>query len=174
VATLEGLPGRAGALLASRARSIVDAWLAIAFDSYAASTARVLRDVKDAFRNPVGHTFMETFPVLVDQLLGPMDRTVVTPALDRIVRIRAVQGFTPREALAIFAALRGIIADERRRGPDTATLAIAEARLDDLLLEAFDLYCRCREALWENRAKESRRRIALLERLYARDGEERS
>jgi hypothetical protein len=99
-----------------------------------------------------------------------MDRAVVTPALDRIVRIRAVQSFTARDALAIFVALRGILADERRRGPDTARLAIAEARLDDLLLEAFDLYCRCRETLWENRAREARRRIALLERLYARDG----
>jgi hypothetical protein len=151
-------------------RAIAEAWLAKALDSYAPPTARFLREERDPFRNPVGHALAECIPALLDQLLGPMDPAVVTPLLDRIVRIRAVQEASSQKALAIVAALRPALVEARGRGVEPAALAAADAPGDDLMNRAIDLYIRCRLELDEIRAREAGRRTRVLDRMAARRG----
>jgi hypothetical protein len=153
-------------------QAIAEAWLAKALESYAPPTARFLREERDPFRNPVGHTLAECIPALLDQLFGPMDPAVVTPLLDRIVRIRAVQEASSQKALAIVAALRPALVAARERGIEPTALAAAQARLDDLMDRAIDLYIRCRVELDEIRAREARRRTRVLDRMAARRGGE--
>jgi RsbT co-antagonist protein rsbRD N-terminal domain len=160
------------AVPASRRQAIARAWLTRALDGYPAPTARFLRDVRDRFRNPVGHALAESFPPLVDELFGSMDPAVITPSLDRIMRIRAVQEANPDRAVTVITVLREALREGFGRGQhaDAAALGTAEARVEDLIVQALDLHARCRAQLAEIVARDARRRVHVLERMQARRG----
>ena len=130
-----------------RAR-IAREWLERTLETYPDETVRFLRGEKDRFRNPVGHALQEGLSILVEELFGAMDRARVTQALDGILRIRAVQDFTPSQAVGFVFLLKRVVADPALEG-----------RIDELALAAFDIYMRCREQLYEIRAKEARRNL---------------
>lgn len=156
--------------LAARKNAIIQAWLARTLETYPEHTSRFLLQEKDPFRNPVGNTLKEAFPALVDQLIGAMDATAITPVLDGIVRIRAVQDFTAGQAVAFLFLLKKIVRealhDEVLRRPAGDGLAAVEERIDEMALLAFDLFMKCREKIYEIKANEAKRRIYVLERMY--------
>jgi hypothetical protein len=160
-------------VLLAKKRAIVDEWLARTLQSYPEHTSRFLSQERDLFRNPVGSTFKDALPLLVDAVLGEVDTARVTPALDGIVRIRAVQDFTPGQAIAFVFLLRpvirGALGTQGQDGPDRDALEALESRIDALALLAFDLFMRCREQIYEIRANEARRRTAVLERRHRLD-----
>jgi hypothetical protein len=141
----------------SQGRSIAAEWLKRVLAEYPEQTARILSQEKDRFRNPVGHALREGLPVLVEELLGEMNKDRILPALDGIVRIRAVQDFTPAQAVGFIFLLRPIVGQV----PD---LLHVQDRIDELALLAFDLYTKCREQLHEARVSEAKRRVFALER----------
>lgn len=153
--------------VAERRDAILREWLERTLRSYPEQTSVFLRGEKDPFRNPVGHTLREGLAVLLDEFLGEMDEARISPALDSIVRIRAVQDFTPSQAVGFLFPLREIL---REKLPD-ADLAMRESRLDRLILRAFDLYAECREKIFEIKADEARRRYFLLERVHRKRGD---
>ena len=53
--------------------AILDEWLAATLATYPAQTARVLRELHDPFRNPVGHTLREGLRAVLDALLDAGD-----------------------------------------------------------------------------------------------------
>lgn len=119
-------------------------WLELALASYPNQTSRFLRLEKDPFRNPVGQAFRKGLPALLDSVLDAGDEPRAAEALERIVKIRAVQEFTPSQAVGFVFLLRDVLAG---RGLD--------ARIDALALKAFDAYMQCRDRLWEIRAREA-------------------
>lgn len=119
-------------------------WLEAALAAYPAETARFLLENKDPFRNPVGQAFKESLPVLLEEVLGEMDAARIGAALERLVKIRAVQDLTPSRAVSFVFLLKPILQDPAREG-----------RVDELALRAFDLYMQCREKIWEIRAREA-------------------
>lgn len=152
---------RAGREALERKRSaILKEWIARTLQSYADQTSRFLLDEKDPFRNPVGHALKEGLPVLFDELVGGMDAARITPALDSIVRIRAVQDFTASQAVAFVFLLKRIVHEELAG----ENLAALEERIDELALLAFDLFMKCREKIYEIKANEARRRVFVMER----------
>jgi hypothetical protein len=150
--------------------AIIEAWLARTLQTYPEHTSRFLLQEKDPFRNPVGHTLKEAFPALFDQLVGGMDSATITPVLDGIVRIRAVQDFTAGQAVGFLFLLKKVVREALRgeiRGyPDGDGLAAVEGRIDEMALLAFDLFMKCRERMYEIKANEAKRRIYVLERMY--------
>jgi hypothetical protein len=159
----ESRQGRKG--LAERKAAILAEWLDQTLASYPQPAGRFLAEEKDRFRNPVGHTLREGLGCLLEELLGGMDPARLHEALERVVRVRAVQDFTPGEALAFLPALKGIL--RRPPGgppPEADALAELEARIDRVLLLAFDAYVRCREQIAEIKLAEIRRRYYLSER----------
>jgi hypothetical protein len=156
--------------LAAKKDAIVQEWLARTLQNYPEHTCRFLAKEKDPFRNPVGHTLKEAFPALFDQLIGGMDATTITPFLDGIVRIRAVQDFTAGQAVAFLFLLKKVVRealqDEIRRRPDGDGLAAVDGRIDEMALLAFDLFMKCRERIYEIKANEAKRRIYVLERMH--------
>jgi hypothetical protein len=157
-------------VLAAKKHAIIREWLARTLQTYPAHTGRFLVREKDPFRNPVGHTLQEAFPALFDQLIGGMDATTITPFLDGIVRIRAVQDFTAGQAVAFLFLLKKVVRealqDEIRRRPDGDGLAAVDGGIDEMALLAFDLFMKCREKIYEIKANEAKRRIYVLGRLY--------
>ncbi|MFP5210620.1 MAG: RsbRD N-terminal domain-containing protein [Acidobacteriota bacterium] len=130
---------------------IVERWVDRALKSYPSEMHSFLGGEKDPFRNPVGNTFRENLAALVHELLGTMDKEKIAGALDGLVRLRAVQNFTPGEALHFVFDLRPVIGEVSGAISDPL-----QSRIDELALMAFDQYMSCRERIFELRINELR------------------
>ncbi len=157
------------AVLASKRDAIVRAWLAETLRTYAEQTARFLLQETDPFRNPVGHALGQALPALYDALLDRTDAAGIAPLLDGIVRIRAVQDFSPSQAVAFIFRLKPVIRaalqEDTEAMADTDGLASVEARIDEMALLAFDLFVQCREQISEIKASDARRRTFVKDRM---------
>lgn len=143
--------------------AVAERWFVRILRTYPCGTARFFHEERDPFRNPVGHAFKEALGILVDELLLDMNSDRIAKALESIVQIRAVQDFSPGQALAFIFELKEIVSDE---GPGPA-LDLIYSRIDDIALLAFDLYVKYREKICEARADEAKRRVYVLERAMA-------
>lgn len=165
-------------LLAEKSSAIIKRWLDRVLKTYPADTQVFFRKQKDRFANPVGQTLAREMEGLFAQLLEGADRDKVSPFLDRIIRIRAVQDFSPSEALAFIFQLKDIVREEL--GGALAQNGLAEelrrfeSRIDELAQVAFDLYGACREKIYQVRLNEERRRVHMLLRRAGMAPEESS
>ena len=144
--------------LADKKQEILKSWFQVTVDSYPADTARFLKSQQDPFANPVGRTTYQSLETLVDALATGAERQVMEDALDPILRIRAVQTFTPSQATGFIFSLKQII---RRHLADSARNAGVDfdeldRQIDGMALAAFDIFMACREKIYELKASESR------------------
>jgi hypothetical protein len=128
-----------------------------------------LREEKDQFANPVGCTISNEIAALYDELLQGTDTEKLSPFLERIIRIRAVQDFSPSQAIGFIFSLKRVIRDELgseiRKDGIVEELTTFESRIDELALRAFEIYVRCRERVYEIRVNEVKNRtFGLLKR----------
>jgi hypothetical protein len=130
-------------------RAILEQWVARTIESYPEEAVPFLTGNKDPFRNPVGHTLRESLALLWRELLGEMDKSAIFSALDAIIRLRAVQNFTPSDAVRFVFELKPLARNIRLAGGEPL-----DDRIDELALLAFDQYMKCREQVAELRAKE--------------------
>jgi RsbT co-antagonist protein rsbRD N-terminal domain len=138
----------------SPSEPILEQWIASTIQGYPSSAGPFLSGEEDPFRNPVGHTLRKSLTTLFAELRGNMDAERIAPALDAIIRIRAVQDLTASQAVGFVFLLKPIV---RELAPeDQDSLA---GRIDQLALMAFDKYMQCREQLADIRVSEGRRRI---------------
>jgi len=103
------------------------------------------------------------------------DPLSVAEQLDGILRIRAVQHFSPARAMAFLFELKDAIAAELKRELKDAKLAaelrVLERRMDTLALLGMDIYTRCREQVYEIRLAELRNQNTdVKERILAKQG----
>jgi len=159
--------GFAGSLspgdLAEKKRRIAGEWLERILDTYPENASRLLRLERDPFRNPVGLALKEGVSVLVEEILGEMNLARITPALDGIVRVRAVQDFTAGQAVAFVFLLREVV--RKHLADHEAPLELADRRIDHLAVEAFDLFMACREKIYEVKAEALKRSMYVETRL---------
>jgi len=140
--------------------AITELWLGRALRTYPSAAAPSLATERDPFRNPAGHTLRRALAVLLDELLTGMDPTRITAALDSVMQIRVIQDSPPSQALEFFFQLKEILAG---RCPE-AELNQLHSRIDGMALQAFDLFVKYRERIYEARAHEARRRVYVVER----------
>jgi len=148
-------------LLAAKKQEILNSWFQATVDSYPPETARFLKNQKDPFANPVGQTTYQSLVTLVDALTTGAGREVMTKALDPILRIRAVQTFTPSKATSFVFSLKQIIrqhlpGEGRDAGVNMDGL---DRQIDEMAMAAFDIYVACREKIYELKATESRKQF---------------
>ena len=145
-------------LLAQGKTAIVKKWFVLAIGTYPSDTANFLKRQKDPFANPVGRTIYHGLEALFDQLLEDMDYEAITSFLDPIVRIRAVQNFSPSQATSFIFLLKNVIRDNIKKEDSQAQLfselLLFESKIDELGLIAFNLYMSCREKIYELKANE--------------------
>ena len=141
------------------AKAVAERWIERTLASYPAGAVHGLLGERDPFRNPAGHAIREGLAVLARELLGGMDEKAMAPALDAVLRLRAVQGFRPSEALGFVFDLRAIMVETA--DAETAAQAPPDlgSRIDRLALMAFDQYMACREQIAGLREKELRKRL---------------
>jgi len=154
-------------LLQQKASPIRKRWLDRIIDTYPADSQRFLREQKDRFANPVGTTLSRAVETLYHELLHGMDSEKVSSALDEIVRIRAVQDFSPARAMTFMFLLKEVLREELRQELKESTAACEEllaleSRVDEMALRGFDLYVECREKVYEIRAKEAKNHVSRL------------
>lgn len=152
--------------LRTRKEAVLERWLKDTLEAYAKDTATFLKRRKDRFANPVGHALREGTRVILDNLLTGHAAERSRGPLDDIVRIRAIQDFSPSLAVAfvlrlkhaIRAELGALAADPRV----AAELTELEEAVDGVALLAFDIYVESRERVYEIRVNEIKRQVAAL------------
>ena len=142
--------------------SVVKKWFDLTAQTYAPDTAQFLKTKTDPFANPVGGSILSSLNALLDQLIHDMDPRIINSYLDPIIRIRAVQNFTPSQATAFILSLKKVLranlAKELRDIRNTEELFEFESKIDQLSLMAFDIYMQCREKIYQISANESKNR----------------
>ena len=154
-------------LLSQRKSVILEQWVTRVLETYPDETVRFLREEKDTFRNPVGSVLTRELEAILDGLISSADIEKILPPLEAILRVRAVQDFTPSEAVCFTAHLkhviRGDLAERKLTHELLDELLHLESRIDALSLAAFDIYMACRERIAEIRigeVKAERERLA--------------
>jgi hypothetical protein len=153
--------------LAQRQAVIVDRWFDLVLATYPPETARLFKKESNRFANPVGSATLEGLKETFAILLQGFDLQQLTPPLDKIIRIRAIQDFTPAVALHFTLALKSLVRDELAQPIATGQVTAEELRqfdesVDQLLLLTFNIYMKCREQLYELRVSEVRNQSARL------------
>lgn len=131
-------------------------------DTYPPDTSRFIKGQKDPFANPVGNTTFEGLQTLFDALFDDMNREAIVSSLDPIIRIRAIQDFTPSKAISFIFSLKKIIREiANKEFPDDQVadeLFLMDSKIDNLGMIGFDIYMECREKLYEIKSNEFRNR----------------
>lgn len=148
--------------------AILERWHNKILCTYSADTAAFLKRQKDPFANPVGQTLSREIEALFDELLEGMRPQEICEHLEPIIKIRSIQEFTPSQAISFVFFLKEAIREEFKKelrdGDVMRGLWEIEARIDQMVLFALDIYSRCREQLHELRVNEVKRRISGLMR----------
>jgi hypothetical protein len=149
-------------LLEKNESSITKEWFELVIATYPSDTSSFLKNAKDPFSNPVGSTTFKGLETLHKELLGNMDHAVITDALDPIIRIRAIQDFTPSQATGFIISLKKIIRKKLQKnlkGIEVINeLLQFESKIDELSLIAFNIYMSCREKIYEIKGNEEKNR----------------
>uniref|UniRef100_I2Q7D7 RsbT co-antagonist protein RsbRD N-terminal domain-containing protein n=1 Tax=Desulfovibrio sp. U5L TaxID=596152 RepID=I2Q7D7_9BACT len=166
-------------------KAVLDRWFELVMDTYAENTAVLWKKRDDPFANPVRHRFEAGMRGIVLGLAasGPMpDPAVFTPLLDEIVRVRAVQDFTPSQATAFVFLLKKAVRETLWPKVTEHNLFVEllalESAIDVLALLSLDIYCQCREKISELRINQIKKQYdRLLKRAnlvcdFSAEGEE--
>ncbi|GBD98950.1 hypothetical protein BMS3Abin07_00981 [bacterium BMS3Abin07] len=159
-----------GELLLQKRNAISKSWFSLIVDTYPPDTSSFLRKQKDQFSNPVGSAISQGIEGILDEIMNGLDPERVSPFLDKLIRVRAVQEFTPSEAVGFVFMLKKVIREnldrEIRDNRLFDELTALESRIDDLAGIAFNIYMECREKIFELKATELNRWThKLLERV---------
>ena len=149
-------------LLTQRKTTIVKKWFAATIETYPSDTAKFLKSQKDPFANPVGRTIHQGLDALFDELLKETNHDAMRSLLDPIIRIRAIQNFSPSQATSFIFFLKDVIRDNLKKEDFQAQLfgelLLFESKIDELSLIAFNLFMNCREKIYELKATEMKNR----------------
>ena len=140
-------------IIAKKKDAIVADWFEKVAKTYPPDAAQFIIKDKDPFSNPIGGNLSKGLAGIFDQLAAKPDRETVAKHLDPIIRIRAIQNFSPSQAVAFIPALKSIVhkylKKELKNNITLQELLDFESKIDAISLLAFDLYMECREKLYE-------------------------
>jgi len=142
-------------VLNEKKKAILDGWFQAALESYHPDSINFFKNKKDQFQNPVGHTLSEGMGVILDEILGEFRREQMADPLDRIIKIRSVQDFSAADAVSFMFQLKDVVRNIAGEAISQHHLEESlykfDARVDRLVLYAFENYTRCREKLYQIR-----------------------
>jgi len=149
-------------LIEDKKSAVLKIWVDATINSYAPDAAAFIKGQKDPFSNPVGGTTLKGLQVLLEQLISAMDPETITSHLDPIIRIRAVQDFTPSQATAFILTLKTVLKNTFKKELQDSQVCrdflAFESKIDQLSLMAFDIFMQCKEKIYQIKANETRNR----------------
>jgi hypothetical protein len=156
---------RLDSLLVRNRGTILDDWFRLLVETYPADSAQFLKRENDPFANPVGASARSGLEAVFDELLGGMDRQALTDFLDPLIRIRAIQSFSPSKAVGFIFLLKNSIRKILEKDVSSQglldELSVFEMKIDELALLGFDIYMECREKIYQLKEKEVKNRALL-------------
>lgn len=158
--------------LLSKREVILERWLLDVLESYPDQSRHFLSQVKDPFANPVGATLSKELAAILDGMLAGSDLAAIASPLETVIKLRSVQDLTASRALAFIFTLKQISrevvnssTEKEISTPEAAREALAfDAKVDQLALDAFDLWSATRERMSDIRINEMKRSLFVIER----------
>ena len=153
-------------LLEENKSVILSRWFDTILETYPSDTKHFLRSKKNQFDNPVAHRISSGIEGIFSQILNDDEEKDVSPFLDKVVRVRAVQDFTPSQAVAFMFDLKRLVREVL--GEAISELHLSEElwkfeeAIDKLGLLTLDIYMKCREEIYELRVNEVKRSVSRL------------
>ena len=148
-------------LLEEKKSTLLTSWFDAIMETYPADNTGFFKKKEDRFANPVGHTFSQGIASLLEALIEEKDLAEGLPFLEDIIKVRAVQDFTPSKAVSFVFNLKKVVREELKKEikPDHLEDALVsfESRIDDLALLAFNIYVTCRDQLNQLKIDELKR-----------------
>ncbi len=143
--------------LVRKRSAILRRWLELIADIYPAGS-KLFAD-NDRFTNPVGYTYSSEIEILYDEMLQCRTKSEkAAMALDRIIKITAVQDFNPSQVIGFISLLKQAIRQELgRSGAEKQVLQELleiNSRIDEMVFMAFDMFASCRERIIEIRVSQ--------------------
>lgn len=152
--------------LREKKAAVLRKWATAVFDTYPGGSAAFLEGEQDRFANPVGYTIAAGLEKILDGLLAGGDINALSACLEDIIKVRAVQDFSPSQAVAFPQMLKKVIIDEIKIGQvPTGDWIELESKIDGLSLLGFDIYSQVREQIYRIRLNEMKAVSAASARL---------
>jgi hypothetical protein len=149
-------------LLENKKSSIVKKWFEFVVDTYAPDAALFFKNQGDNFLNPVGGTTRSILEKLFEALLQKADADSIAVTMEPLIKIRAVQSFSPSQAVGFLFVLKTLIRKELKKEIkkiDPEELVSIDARIDSLALIGFDVFMQCREKIYDLKTNTERSKI---------------
>ena len=148
-------------LLEEKRTTILKKWFDEIMETYPVDTSGFLKKQKDRFANPVGYTVSQGIESILGVLIQGTDFINCLPFLDNLIRVRAIQEFTPSQAMTFIFLLKKVVRKELemeiKQNQISGALLEFESKIDDLALFSFDIYLKCREQLYQLKSNELKR-----------------
>jgi len=145
-------------LIEGKKSVILERWFDAIVDTYPNDATGFLKNQKDRFANPVGHTMSRGTEGILE---GGKGLAEDLPFLNDIIKVRAIQDFIPSKAMDFIFLLKKVVREvlekEIRQNQIYDALLKFESKIDDLALLAFDIYVKCREQIYELKTDELKR-----------------
>ena len=142
--------------LQDKKKQIQAIWVDRTLDSYTSSG--FFKKSLDNIANPIGSNIREGLEKILDLLIQGAEPGEYVEPLDQVVRIRAIQDFSPSQAVVPFLELKWVIRQVLNDSSKTKHLVqeldSLDCEIDRLALAAFDKYVECREQLYRVRINE--------------------
>ena len=150
-------------LLIKHKSSIVSKWIKLILDSYSIESSKFFNMEKNQFSNPVGSTISTNAASIFDEIVGSRNFQNITLLLTDIIKIRAIQDFSPSEAIGFIFPLKNIIREELNEEIKQEKIfdefAELEFVIDKTALIAFDLFMESREKVFQIRMNEAKYKL---------------
>jgi len=159
-------------LLKKNKPAILERWFHLILETYPANTAAMMRKDKNQFTNPVGSTLSREIEVLFKNLCEGSQDEKCQSSLDSILKIRSVQDFSPSKAVGFIFLLKRAIGEILKNEICKESVMDEwlkfQSKIDDLALQAFDIYMNCREKICEIRINQARAEKEMAFRMIER------
>ena len=159
-------------LLKKNKAAILERWFHLILETYPANTATMMRKDKNQFTNPVGSTLSREIDVLFKNLCAGSQDEKCQASLDSILKIRSVQDFSPSKAVGFIFLLKRAIGETLKNEVCKESIMDEwlkfQSRIDDLTLQAFDIYMDCREKICEIRVNQAKTEKEMAFRMMGR------
>ena len=149
-------------LLENKKSSIINKWFEFVTDTYAPDAALFFKNQGDGFLNPVGGTTRIILEKLFEAILEKADADGIAVTLEPLIKIRAVQNFSPSKAVGFLFVLKTILRKELKKelkNINPEELELIDARIDSLALIGFDVFMQCREKIYDLKTNTERSKI---------------
>jgi hypothetical protein len=156
-------------LLEQRKAAVLHRWAGLVFGTYPHDTAMILKAEGDRFANPVGYCVQYNLGMVLDGLVSGDGLETLFPYLEEIIKVRAVQNFTPEAAVSFMALLKKALASEVNPGNKSAEsiqeMIGLDERIDHLSNACSNIYADCKLRIDRIRFSEQKKMAVNMSRL---------